>query len=348
LAVRELLALARVDDIDGALALLDDDARFPDSWQAAQLALLRARLNFGAGRVDDAADACATASALMAELGDDTFAADLRRLVALIALSRAEVAAVRAELAAGRAVGDELPLVRALLADAEGDPRAPAEIVALVDVGAGLDWPEDLLVAAACSAHRHGDSDTVDAAAAALGRLAQRNPDVASVTGAWLLVEALITNDYAAAVARLRRSPRALLEARADEEFGRFQLAEGDRALGQDALDAARDHYAELGAAAAATRVQRMLRAAGVRRRRWSPAPQRPESGWAALTEMERRVALLVADGHTNRSAAQELVLSPSTISTHLRAVFGKLGVHSRVQLAHVVLRDNGTQARRP
>jgi DNA-binding NarL/FixJ family response regulator len=65
---------------------------------------------------------------------------------------------------------------------------------------------------------------------------------------------------------------------------------------------------------------------------------------------MERRVALLVADGHTNRSAAEELVLSPSTISTHLRAVFGKLGVHSRVQLAHVVLRGDvdGDQARRP
>jgi DNA-binding NarL/FixJ family response regulator len=347
-AVRELLALARVDDIDGALALLDDDARFPDSWQAAQLALLRARLYFGAGRVDDAADACATASALMAELGDDAFAADLRRLVALLALARAQVAAVRAELAAGRAAGDELPLVRALLADAEGDPRAPAEIVALVDAGTGLDWPEDLLAAAACSAHRHGDSDTVGAAAASLGRLARRNPDVASVTGAWLLVEALTTDDYAAAVARLRCSPRALLEARADEEFGRFRLAAGDRAIGQDALDAARDRYAGLGAAAAATRVQRMLRAAGVRRRRWSSAPQRPESGWAALTEMERRVALLVADGHTNRSAAQELVLSPSTISTHLRAVFGKLGVHSRVQLAHVVLRGDGTQARRP
>jgi DNA-binding CsgD family transcriptional regulator len=350
LAVRELLALARGDDIDGALERLGDGARFPDSWQAPQLALLRARLNFGAGRLDDASDAAATALVLMAEVGDGTFAPEVRRLVALIALLRGDTAGVRAELAAGRQKGDELPLVRALLADAEGDPHAAAEIVSLVDAGHESAWPEDLLVAAACSAHHHGDTDTMRTAAASLGRLAKRNPEVASVTGAWLLVQALTTHDYAPAMARLRHSPRALLVVRADEEFGRFQLADGDRATGQDALDAARDRYAELGAAAAVTRVQRILRAAGVRRRRWSPAPRRPDSGWEALTDMERRVALLVADGHTNRSAAEELVLSPSTISTHLRAVFGKLGVHSRVQLAHVVLRGDvdGDQARRP
>ncbi|MFD0746503.1 response regulator transcription factor [Phytohabitans flavus] len=47
----------------------------------------------------------------------------------------------------------------------------------------------------------------------------------------------------------------------------------------------------------------------------------------------------MVADGHTNKSAAAELFLSPSTVNSHLRAVFQKLGVNSRVQLANVVLR---------
>jgi DNA-binding CsgD family transcriptional regulator len=347
LAVRELLALARRDDIDGALARLDA-TRFPDSWQAPQLALLRAQLAFGAGRLDDAGGAAATAAALMAELLDRTFESELRQLVALIAVLRGDHAGVRTELAAGREAGDELPLVRALLADAEGDPRAPAQMVALVDADDGLAWPEDLLVAAACSARRHGDTGTVHAAAELLSGPARRNPDVASATGAWLLVEALITNDYVPAVERLRHSPRALLVARADEEFGRFQLDAGDRATAFGALDAAQDRYAEFGATAPATRVQRILRAAGARRRRWAPAPRRPDSGWEALTDMERRVALLIADGHTNRSAADELVLSPGTINTHLRAVFNKLGVHSRVQLAHMVLRGDDARARRP
>jgi DNA-binding CsgD family transcriptional regulator len=352
LAARELLALARLDDIDEALTRLDDDMRFPDSWQAPQLALLRARLACGAGRLEDAAAAAATAAALMAELGDGTFGPELRRLTALIALLRGDMSRVRTELAAARQAGDELPLVRALLADAEGDPRAAAEVIALADADAGLAglaWPEDLvLVAAACSARHHGDAEAVRAASALLAGPARRNPDVASVTGAWLLAEALTTNDYAAAVARLRHSPRALLTALADEESGRFQLDAGDRAAGLAALDAARDRYAELGAAPSATRVQRILSAAGARRRRWAPVPQRPDSGWEALTGMERRVALLVADGHTNRAVAAELVLSPATISTHLRAVFSKLGVHSRVQLARVVLGGDDASARRP
>jgi DNA-binding CsgD family transcriptional regulator len=350
LAARELLALARLDDIDGALARLDDGVRFTDSWQAPQLALLRARLTWGAGRLEEAAAAADTAAALLAELGDSTFAPELRRLTALIALWRGDTTRVRTELSAARQAGDELPLVRALLADAEGDPHAAAEVVALADKGlAGLAWPEDLvLVAAAGSAQHHGDGGTVRAAAALLGESARRNPDVASVTGAWLLTEALTTNDYAPAVARLRHSPRALLAARADEESGRFQLDAGDRAAGLAALDAARDRYADLGAEPSATRVQRILSAAGARRRRWAAVPRRPDSGWEALTDMERRVALLVADGHTNRSAAEELVLSPSTISTHLRAVFSKLGVHSRVQLARVVLSGDDARAWRP
>jgi DNA-binding NarL/FixJ family response regulator len=62
---------------------------------------------------------------------------------------------------------------------------------------------------------------------------------------------------------------------------------------------------------------------------------------------MERRVALLIADGHTNRSAADELTLSPSTVSTHLRAVFSKLDVHSRVQLANLVRSGENAAPRR-
>ena len=62
---------------------------------------------------------------------------------------------------------------------------------------------------------------------------------------------------------------------------------------------------------------------------------------------MERRVALLIADGHTNRSAADELTVSPSTVSTHLRAVFSKLDVHSRVQLANLVRSGETAELRR-
>ncbi|WBQ07198.1 helix-turn-helix transcriptional regulator [Kribbella sp. CA-293567] len=141
-----------------------------------------------------------------------------------------------------------------------------------------------------------------------------------------------------AVVGMLNDSPRQLLVARADELFGRAELDSGDRATGVAALERALESLTRLGAAAPAARVQATLQAAGVRRRKWAAVQQRPESGWEALTPMERRVALLVAEGHTNRSAADQLVLSASTVGTHLRAAFGKLGVNSRVQLTRLVL----------
>jgi DNA-binding CsgD family transcriptional regulator len=64
----------------------------------------------------------------------------------------------------------------------------------------------------------------------------------------------------------------------------------------------------------------------------------RAQFGWKSLTETETKVARLIAEGHTNRSAAAALFVSVNTISTHLRSVFSKLDVNSRVQLTRLVL----------
>ncbi len=53
-----------------------------------------------------------------------------------------------------------------------------------------------------------------------------------------------------------------------------------------------------------------------------------------ALTAREREIALLVAGGRTNREVAEQLVLSAKTIEAHLRNIYAKLGVRSRVELA--------------
>lgn len=45
----------------------------------------------------------------------------------------------------------------------------------------------------------------------------------------------------------------------------------------------------------------------------------------------------LVAAGATNRDVAAPLVLSPHTVSTHLRHAFAKLSINSRVELARIV-----------
>ncbi|MDT3397868.1 helix-turn-helix transcriptional regulator, partial [Streptomyces sp. B1866] len=106
-----------------------------------------------------------------------------------------------------------------------------------------------------------------------------------------------------------------------------------DRDAAVDALDRAMAGYARLGAQRDAARVRRRLRRAGVRRRHWTPA-ERPRSGWASLTDTERAVACLVAQGMTNRQAAAHMFLSPHTVGFHLRQIFRKLGIRSRVDLA--------------
>jgi DNA-binding CsgD family transcriptional regulator len=77
------------------------------------------------------------------------------------------------------------------------------------------------------------------------------------------------------------------------------------------------------------------MREAGARKPKWSAATGKPAAGRHSLTAAERRVATLIGSGHTNKSAAAELGVSVNTVGTHLRAVFGKLGIQSRVQLAN-------------
>ena len=54
----------------------------------------------------------------------------------------------------------------------------------------------------------------------------------------------------------------------------------------------------------------------------------------AALSEREQEVLALIALGMSNRQIAHELYLSVDTIKTHVRSVFGKLGVANRTQAA--------------
>jgi DNA-binding SARP family transcriptional activator len=56
-----------------------------------------------------------------------------------------------------------------------------------------------------------------------------------------------------------------------------------------------------------------------------------PSSG---LTRRQQEVAVLVARGLTNRQIAEKLVISDRTVDAHLRKIFSKLGLRSRVQLA--------------
>ena len=66
---------------------------------------------------------------------------------------------------------------------------------------------------------------------------------------------------------------------------------------------------------------------------------ERDATGLSALTERERAIAELVWDRRTNREIAETLFLSQKTIESHLRNIFAKVRVSSRVELAREVER---------
>jgi DNA-binding CsgD family transcriptional regulator len=135
----------------------------------------------------------------------------------------------------------------------------------------------------------------------------------------------------------LARSPRPLLRAGGYEDLGFELVARDFRREGAALLDQSWDIYREAGAAGPMMTLQDRMRKAGFRRAQWQSAEPRPESGWPALTQAEMRVARLIGSGYTNKAASEALGISVNTTGTHLRSVFRKLGVRSRVQLSNVM-----------
>jgi DNA-binding CsgD family transcriptional regulator len=73
------------------------------------------------------------------------------------------------------------------------------------------------------------------------------------------------------------------------------------------------------------------LRAAG------HPTPPTGTSVTGTLTPHQVQIAQLVAEGATNREVAARMLVSPRTVDHHMRNIFAKLGVRSRVELAKLM-----------
>ena len=121
-------------------------------------------------------------------------------------------------------------------------------------------------------------------------------------------------------------------------ELARSELCWGERLRRSRRRGAAREHlrhalsiFERLGARGFAERARTELRLAGEQ-----PAPAH-EPALSALTAQELRIALEVARGATNRQVASALFLSVKTIEAHLHAIYAKLGMRSRTQLAVLV-----------
>lgn len=120
--------------------------------------------------------------------------------------------------------------------------------------------------------------------------------------------------------------PVLVLTAFDTDEFVRSALAAG--AVGFLMKSSAPDVLADSVVAAAEGR---STLSPGVLKRAMSPA--RP-AALDQLSQREREVALLIADGLTNPEIAARLYISLPTVKTHVGRIMDKLGVDNRTQIA--------------
>jgi DNA-binding CsgD family transcriptional regulator len=172
--------------------------------------------------------------------------------------------------------------------------------------------------------------------AAATERLTAARPGESNVAAAAAHVRGLVEQDPAALERAAGTYSAAVSRAWATEDAGLAWARRDDWAAAVARLREAHARYLQLGDADSAGRVRAQLRSAGIRvqhRRR----PDRPAFGWDSLTDTEQRIVNLVAQGLSNRQVADKMFLSAHTIAFHLRHVYWKLDITSRVQLAALV-----------
>lgn len=352
----EALTLAALDRLDQAQAAFDEALREADrhgiTWVMPGHHAYRGLVHLMAGRPAEAATAAETALQLAEELGFYGYQAQALAVLARAALLRGDLPRAQALLADAEQFarprsdyGQALVSAAFLLArEAAKDHAGAASTVAKLcrdmrswQLGTAAD--PGLLPAAVRVALHRGDTRLARRACELAAQLATHNPPTATLAGIAAHASGLLDGDadlLAAAVTHLQDSPRPLALASAAEDHGKLLAAKALRRPARTALLIAATSYEQAGAIRDFRRVRRRLRALGDRSLK---APARaPVTGWAALTSAEQRIARLVADGKTNRVIAQQLWLSLHTVNTHVRHIFVKLGIGSRVELARFVL----------
>ncbi|MGW1954527.1 LuxR C-terminal-related transcriptional regulator [Streptomyces sp. NPDC001920] len=113
------------------------------------------------------------------------------------------------------------------------------------------------------------------------------------------------------------------------------------RTEARDRLHSALEAFDAFGAPHCAAMARTELRALGAPA---APPRKGSDSPVARLTAQQLLVARMAAEGATNREIAARLALSPRTIDHHLRGVFTRLGIRSRIELVRIVAESDGRE----
>ena len=146
--------------------------------------------------------------------------------------------------------------------------------------------------------------------------------------------DADIATSFEAALEQQTLTPDLFETARTRLAYGERLRRARNRVLARPQLRSALEDFERLGARPWAEHARAELEATGETMRRRDP------TSLDELTPQELQIALLLAGGKTTREAAAAVFLSPKTIEYHLRHVYQKLGIHSRIELAQAFARD--------
>jgi DNA-binding NarL/FixJ family response regulator/tetratricopeptide (TPR) repeat protein len=315
---------------------------------AAALGDIREALNL----CEDALDAARLAGSPMGEL--------------MALRGQSWVSYLAGDVAGAIAAGERSLELRRAVDESHLSARAPVGLPAALVESGGHERAIELLTEA--GGPRVGDAPMADRcacyellarAALALGRLGEADECAkraeALVAGTGLPVSSCYARRTRAAVllaagdsagaARLAseaaqeaEAAAARLEAaRSRTLAGKALAAAGERARAIAALEAAAETLEQCGAVRFRREATRELRRLGRRMSGRSRPGMSDAEGIACLSGRELEVAELVVDRRTNAEIAGALVLSEKTIESHLRNIFRKLGVSSRVELARRV-----------
>ncbi|MFJ5971967.1 LuxR C-terminal-related transcriptional regulator [Streptomyces sp. NPDC093060] len=316
----------------------------------AQALEFRVYADFWTGRTR-AAEAAAREGLRQAyATGQDNGACHLRAALAMFAAVTGEEEGCRAHAAAARshalARGLGLPAALAQWALAFLDlttgrfPAAAARLRALAGSGPGhghrairhLATPHYVEAAV-----RTGDTRVARAAHADYDRWARAvgSPDDLALSArcrALLVPGTEAVEHYRTALDLHARGTRDLERARTELLCASALRRLRRRAEARDRLHSALEAFDSFGAPHCAAQARAELRALGTPAS--APAATDPA---ALLTAQQLTVARMAAEGATNREIADRLALSPRTIDHHLRGVFARLGIRSRIELVRLL-----------
>ena len=309
-----------------------------------QFQAANARAALLAGRLDDAEARSEAALSLTEQADVPVPTAVARGVLGRVALHRGSIIAARSALGPDRPVAglgvDVFEWVSALILEAEGDPAGARRSLAaawdrLEPLRFAGTWPSigaDLVRFHLAAGDRTRATDVTMAI-----ETGAAGSDAVSATGAALCCRALLEHDPALireAVSTHETGLRTLETAKAREDAA--SLLNGAEAIEQ--LRAALATYETAGAAGDITRVRSALRERGISVGTRGTR-QRPTTGWNSLTPAEQKVVALAAEGLTTRQIGDRLYISSFTVGSHLRHVYQKLGINSRVQLTTEAIR---------